>query len=124
MILIYLLGKLLLTFTFGECMIKVILTRRRIEKQYEDLARYFGKEKAKAIKKRLNELLAANNLHGIKLLPQVRLHPLRSGRSGQIALKTIGKYRMIIEPRGEYNLADYRTITEVEIVEFDVDYHR
>jgi len=73
---------------------------------------------------RINQLIAADTLRDVKLIPQLGLHPLRSKRNGQMSIETIGKYRMIIEPRGDYNLADYRTVKEVEIVEFDVDYHR
>lgn len=103
---------------------KVMINKPKLDKQYDKLDREFGALKAEAIRKRINQLIAANTLHEVRLIPQLRLHPLRNNRDGQMALKTIGKYRMLIEPRGDHDLADYRTVKEVEIVEFDVDYHR
>lgn len=55
-----------------------------------------GERRAILIRRRLDELRAANNLAEISHLPPPRMHPLKGKRQGQISLDLDHPYRLLI----------------------------
>ncbi len=64
----------------------------------------------------------SQHLQDVKMLPQARLHPLQGDRKGEFALDTIHPYRLIIIPLNG-STDDLTTITKVEIISINEDYH-
>lgn len=98
----------------------------KLKKVLEDpklLQRHYGAEQAKKIGLRMDQLNAAINLDDVAKLPQTGLHTLTGDRKGQLAIYIKQPYRLILEPLNG-NIADYKTITKVQINEIVVDYHR
>ena len=81
-----------------------------------------GKDQmTKKIIQRINELIAATCLYDILMIPNSRLHTLKGGRKGQLAVDIKHPHRIILEPLNG-DIQDYETITKVIIIEF-TDYH-
>ena len=89
--------------------------------------REHGAQRAKLIRRRLDDLAAADNLEIALSLPG-HCHPLREDRRGQFAISLDGPYRLIFEPaddplptdeNGDWDLANVTTIRIIEVV----DYH-
>lgn len=95
-----------------------------LEKQY---SRY--PERAKLIRKRLDELVDVEKLDAMQYLPQARCHKLKASRRGQLAVKLDGRYRMIFEvadepvPKKPDGGLDWSGVTTIRILELAVDYH-
>jgi len=88
----------------------------------------FGRDNAKKIKMRLNELYSVDNLSQISHLPPPRRHALHNDRDGQYSVDVKQPYRLIFEPannplpvNAEGNV-DLTKITDITILEV-VDYH-
>jgi plasmid maintenance system killer protein len=64
------------------------------------LERKNGKERAKRIRRRLDDLRAANVLEDMRNLPG-RCHELKGDRAGQLSLDLDHPYRLIFEPGNE-----------------------
>jgi len=58
----------------------------------------FGTKRAKLLKRRLNEIYAANALDDLRHLPQTRCHELKGNRKGQLSVDLDHPYRLIFEP--------------------------
>ncbi len=102
---------------------KVVLTKKQ-QKKLMKANKHFGLTKSKKINKRLNELNAAVSLKDIESLKIPKLHPLTGNREGQFALTTKEPFRIIIKPvNNDFDINNYLTITEVKVIELDVDYH-
>lgn len=82
----------------------------------------YGDIKAKRIIMRIGDLLDATNLYDVSKLPQARLHPLQQNRKGQFAVDTLHPYRLILTPK-DGTTDDLKTITIVEIISINEDYH-
>ncbi len=62
------------------------------------LIRKHGPIRAKLLRRRLDELRAAENLEVLRSLPQVRCHELKGNRAGTLAVDLDHPYRLIFEP--------------------------
>lgn len=84
-----------------------------------------GKRCADLLRKRLDDLQAADDLEVMRYLPG-RCHELAGDRAGQLALDLEHPRRLVIEPldgdRSENGGLDWSTVTAVEVVEI-IDYH-
>jgi len=85
------------------------------------LVRRHGEHRAKKIRRRLDDLRAADTLEDVGNLPG-RCHELRGTRSGQLSLDLDHPYRLIFEPandpipRKEDGGLDRTRITAVRII--------
>ncbi len=95
---------------------------QKICEQHTKLQAKYGELRARRILLRIGDLLDALNLSDVKKLPQARLHPLQGDRKGQFALDTVHPYRLIIRPQNG-NVESLDTITKVEIISINKDYH-
>lgn len=83
---------------------EIVFADRKLEKICNDqkaLQREYGKDNAKRIRRRLDDLDAAENLAVMKTLFPGRLHPLTGDRSGQFSLDLKHPLRLIFEPADE-----------------------
>jgi plasmid maintenance system killer protein len=103
----------------------ILFKSRKFEKSLSDwraLVRQFGLEQANKIQQRLLELQAAENLHILRSLPQVRAHELAGNRAGQISLDLKHPYRLVIipadeePPRKKDGGLDWEKVTKVRIL--------
>jgi plasmid maintenance system killer protein len=62
------------------------------------LQRRHGLQRAKLIRRRLDELRAAQTLDEIRSLPAARCHELHGNRTGQLAVNLDQPYRLILTP--------------------------
>jgi proteic killer suppression protein len=87
--------------------------------------RELGKRCADLLRKRLDDLHAADDLAVLRYLPG-RCHELSGPRAGQLALDLEHPRRLVFEPldggRHEDGGLDWSTVTAVEVIEI-VDYH-
>jgi len=97
---------------------------KTIAEKYSKAIKKYGKEKADIVIERLNELKAADTLQDIKNLPQTGLEPLKYSRSGQFSIETVKQYRIIIKPKGDYDINNLNTIKKIKILNLDLDYHK
>lgn len=92
------------------------------------LVREFGKKRAEKIKLRLNQLLIAETLEDVRMLPG-NFHELTSNRKGQWACDLDHPYRLIFKPHEDPIPTDkhgryiWLEITEVEVKEI-INYHK
>lgn len=66
--------------------------------EYRLLVRRQGERRAKLIRRRLDELRAAQTLEDMRLLPAPRCHELRGDRGGQLTVDLDHPYRLLFEP--------------------------
>jgi proteic killer suppression protein len=106
--------------------VDIIFKTSKLEKECNDsrLSRKkHGTERADRLRRRLDELRAANNLEEIRSLPQARAHELIGDRAGQISLDLDHPYRLIIEPAHDPIPAkedgglDWQKVTAVRVLE-------
>ncbi|RJP58932.1 MAG: killer suppression protein [Deltaproteobacteria bacterium] len=62
------------------------------------LVKRFGARRANLLKRRLNELQAADTLDLLRCLPQARCHELKGNRKGQLSVDLDHPFRLIFEP--------------------------
>lgn len=62
-----------------------------------ELTRTWGPERARRLRRRLDDLRAAGNLEVMRTLPG-RCHELTGNRKGQLSIDLDGPYRLIFEP--------------------------
>jgi plasmid maintenance system killer protein len=93
----------------------------------QELAKKFGAEMAKRIRRRLDDLSAAESLETMRNLPG-RCHELEAERKGQLAVDLVHPQRLILEPypqpppvKPDGGL-DWTQVTAVTVLEV-VDYH-
>lgn len=93
----------------------------------ETIDKRFGTDLGKQVRKRLDDLLAAETLDDIRYAPG-RFEELTGDRRGQFSLRLSANVRMIIEPADDPAChknddgINLRLVTAVRIVEI-VDYH-
>ncbi len=79
----------------------ILFQDRKLEKACNDqslLVRKYGPTRAKLLRRRLDELRAAEKLEVMRSLPQVRCHELKGNREGTLAVDLDHPYRLIFEP--------------------------
>ena len=92
------------------------------------LIRKHGTIRAKLLRRRLDELRAAENLEILRSLPQVRCHELKGNRAGTLAVDLDHPYRLIFEPahdpipRKPDGGLDWAGVTAIRILSVE-DYH-
>lgn len=85
------------------------------------IKKYYGKDGENIIN-RLSELRAANNLEEIPPVPPPRRHKLSNNMKNCWGIDYSKNDRIIIEPAGEFDIEDLKTITEIKIIKLE-DYH-
>lgn len=107
----------------------ILFSTKRLAKQCASdraRAKVFGGETAKVLRRRLDQLRAADDLAVMRALPG-RCHELTGDRKGELALNLRGPYRLIFEPAANPPLKedgglDWGLVTAVRILEVE-DYH-
>jgi plasmid maintenance system killer protein len=94
---------------------------------FKRLVRKYNTQRAKLIRRRLDDLRAASNLDAMRKLPG-RCHELKGDRDGQLSLDLDGPYRLIFRPghdpipaKGDGGL-DWAQVTDIVMLEV-VDTH-
>ena len=67
----------------------------------KELSRAYGPRMARLIRRRLDELRAADTLEEIRSLPQARCHELTGDRKGQLSVDLAHPKRLIFVPANE-----------------------
>lgn len=102
----------------------------KLKKSFSDsreIAKSYG-TRAKNVKKRIEELIAASHLLDISMLPQANLHELKASRKGEFAVDISANYRITFVPANdpipfkEDGGLDLQKITEIKINSVE-DYH-
>jgi toxin HigB-1 len=107
---------------FKNCKIQKIFNSSKL------LDREYGPKMAKTIKRRMDDLKAAEKLSDIPIHPPCRRHQLKGQRDEQFAVDLIHPYRLIFEvnndpiPRKEDKGIDINKVTAIKILEVE-DYH-
>lgn len=65
------------------------------------MVRTYGDRCAKLIRRRLDELRAANSLEYIRYLPQARCHELKGKYAGKLSVDLEHPYRLLFRPANE-----------------------
>ncbi|MUL37869.1 type II toxin-antitoxin system RelE/ParE family toxin [Gloeocapsopsis dulcis] len=81
----------------------IVFKDKKFEKECNNqrlLEKNYGQKRAKRIRRRLDDLLAADTLEDMTNIPG-RCHELGENRWGQIALDLDHPYRLIFEPANE-----------------------
>ena len=98
---------------------------RKLAKELADekaIVRNYGADNGRRICLRLAQLMAAENLETLRLLPQTRAHELTGDRAGQISMDVRHPYRLLIEPdhdeipRKPDGGLDWTSVTRVRIL--------
>jgi len=82
----------------------ILFKTNKLQKECNDhkaLIRTHGPLRAKLIRRRLDELRAADSLEDMKHLPQARCHELKGNKAGQLSLDLNHPYRLIFRPANE-----------------------
>lgn len=93
---------------------KVFQNERLILREYNKLA--------DKIMNRLSELRAAESLEDIPNVPPPRRHKLTGNYQNCWGVDVSKNQRIVIEPYGDFDIMDLKTIKEVKIVKIE-DYH-
>ena len=104
---------------------EITYRRNKLRNQCEDffsLRKAYGEQQAKKIMQRISELCAAPNLYDVSLLPHTGFHPLKGDRKEQFAVYIVHPHRIVFSPNDGDSL-DLRTVTSIEILELQIDYH-
>ena len=96
------------------------LEMEKIANNSKELRRVYGTQAA-IVQKRLIQLEAAPSMQDMSF---GRPHALEWNYKWYIAIDIKQPYRIILRPIWVWNLSDWKTIVEVEIVELCYDYHR
>ena len=86
------------------------------------LIRAYGQRRAKLMRRRLDELSAANSLEDIRSLPQARCHELKGNQLGNLSVDLEHPYRLIFCPANEPvpkkpdGGLDWAGVTAIEII--------
>ena len=77
----------------------IVFKTSKLQKECNDfrlLQKVYGERRARLIRRRLDELRAADTLAEISSLPPPRMHQLKGERQGQISLDLDHPYRLLI----------------------------
>ena len=107
---------------------EIIFSSNKLEKECNQeklLIRRYGSEQAKLIRRRLDDIHAADSLEVLGKLPQARCHELKGDRAGQISVDIKQPYRLLFEPahqpipRKPDGGLDWAKVTAVRILEVE-----
>ncbi len=110
---------------------EIVFPNDRLAREFSDtktLVRHYGAENAQRIRRRLDDLRAADNLATMRLLFGGRLHPLTGDLAGRFALDVRHPQRLIFEPADEPlprlddGSLDWTRVLRVRILRVE-DYH-
>ena len=79
----------------------IVFGSTKLEKELNDtslLRRRHGARRAQLIRRRLDELYAADTLAVLRSLPAARCHELKGDRAGQLSVDLDHPYRLIFKP--------------------------
>jgi proteic killer suppression protein len=102
----------------------IIFKSKKLEKQCNDfriLVRQHGQTRARKLRQRLDDLLAASSLAEVSKLPPARCHELVGDRAGQLSIDLDHPYRLILIPANdptplkEDGGLDWSKVTAIEI---------
>ena len=82
----------------------IIFKTKKLDKQCNSqalLVRTYGSQCANLIRRRLDELGAANSLAEIRYLPQARCHELKGNHAGKLSVDLAHPYRLLFRPSNE-----------------------
>lgn len=106
----------------------ILFKNQKLRKQcnnYPLLVRAYGSRCAELIRRRLDELRAADSLEALRYLPRARCHELKGNRAGQLSVDLVHPYRLIFRPaddpipqKADGGL-DWAGITSVEILKVE-----
>ena len=103
----------------------ILFKTKKFEKQCNSqasLVRAYGSRRAKLIRRRLDELWAADSLEDIRPLPQARCHELKGGLGGNLSVDLENPYRLLFRPANEpipqkdTGGLDWANVTVIEII--------
>ena len=100
----------------------------KIANNQSQLIRKYGQQQVKLLRRRLDELAAADTLEDIRFLPQVRCHELKGNRQGTLAVDVVHPYRLIFEPandpipKKDDGGLDWTKVTAITVLAVE-DYH-
>ena len=103
----------------------IIISDRKLSKicnQQSKLVKKYGSRQAKLIRRRLDELSAAETLTTMRSLPQARCHELTGNRAGQLSVDLVHPERLIFIPAHNPVLSkpdgglDWSGVTAIEIL--------
>lgn len=80
--------------------LNVTFSATKLQKTCEDnreAVREYGPLRAKLIRRRLDDLRAADSLEDMRALPQTRCHELKGNRAGQLSVDVGHPYRLLFE---------------------------
>ncbi len=106
----------------------ILFKTKKFEKQcnrFDLLVRTYGPHRAKLIRRRLDELRAANSLDEIRYLPQARCHELKGKHAGKLSVDLEHPYRLLFRPANEPTPQkadgglDWAGVSAVEIIEVE-----
>jgi proteic killer suppression protein len=104
---------------------------RKMAKEFNEqtqLVRRHGPRRAKLIRRRLDELRAAETLEVMRTIPGARCHELHQNLAGKLAVNLDQPYRLIFEPAHDPMPAkddgglDWTRVTAIRILSVE-DYH-
>jgi proteic killer suppression protein len=81
--------------------VNIAFDDRKLEKDCNDLlrlTRHHGDRRARLIRRRLDELRAAETLDDLRFLPGPRCHELTGNRAGQLSVDLDHPYRLLFVP--------------------------
>ena len=82
----------------------ILFKTKKLEKQCNSqtlLVRTYGSQCAKLIRRRLDELRAAESLDAIRYLPQARCHELKGNHAGELSVDPAHPFRLLFRPANE-----------------------
>jgi proteic killer suppression protein len=105
--------------------VELSFANRKLAKELADekiIVRNYGADNGRRICQRLAQLMAADNLETLRLLPQTRAHELTGDRAGEISVDVRHPYRLLRVPdhdeipRKPDGGLDWTHVTKVKIL--------
>jgi len=105
--------------------VELSFANRKLTKELADektIVRNYGADNGRRICQRLAQLMAADDLETLRLLPQTRAHELTGDRAGQISVDVRHPYRLLLVPDHEEiprkpdGGLDWMRVTKVKIL--------
>lgn len=109
----------------GGAVLEIVFATRKLQRDCEDQKesiRKYGSLRAKLMRRRLDDLRAAEALVDIRALPQTRCHELKGNRAGQFSVDLDHPYRLLFEvadnpiPVGSTGGIDWTCVRSIRIL--------
>lgn len=106
---------------------EILFATRRLEKlcnSERQLVRALGQQRAKVLRRRIDQLRAVENLEVMRALPG-RCHELTGDRKGKLSIDLDGPYRLLFEPADnpppvkQDGGLEWRLVTAIQILEVE-----